>query len=384
MIITVTIEQYAVSNNGTTVTAKRFVKKLREKGHTVRVITTSPCDEDDIYVLPQLDFPIFTPICRSQGMEFPRQNEECYRIIGEAVKGSDIVHCFLPFGMSQIAISYAKMYGIPHMGAFHVQPENITYTLHLNFKLINEMLYNQYRTFYNMLPHVHCPSQMIKDLIQSKGYTSELHVISNGINEFFKPINATKPDKLKDKFIVVMSGRYSREKRQDLLIRAVAHSKYKDGIHLILCGKGPLEAKYKKLTEKYLGNNVTMGFKSQSDLRDIYNYADLYVHASEIESEAISCIEAFACGLVPLISNDPLVATKAFARSDKCLFESKSYRDLCKKIEYFIDHPDEKEAMSEEYIEYAKQYELGGCVDKLESVFYRCIAEYKGEADARP
>ena len=383
MIITVTIEQYAIANNGTTVTAKRFVKKLREKGHTVRVITTTPCDEEDIYVLPIANIPVVSPVSRSQGMDFPRQNDDCYRIIGEAVHGADIVHCFLPFGMSKIAISYAKMYGIPHMGAFHVQPENITYTLHLGgFKIVNRILYNQYRKFFNTLPHVHCPSEMIKKLLLSKGYTSEMHVISNGINEFFMPIPAEKPAEHADKFIVVMSGRYSREKRQDLLIKAVALSKHKENIHLILCGRGPLGNKLERLADKLLGKNVTMGFKSQAELRDIYNYADLYVHASEIESEAISCIEAFACGLVPVISNDPLVATKAFAKSERCLFKSKNYRDLRDKIDFFVENPDEKNKLRDEYIEYAKQFELGGCVDKLESVFKRCIAEYKGEANA--
>lgn len=384
MIITVTIEQYAVSNNGTTVTAKRFVKKLREKGHTVRVITASPCDEEDVYVVPSFNFPIVSKIIRSQGMELAKKDEECYRIIGQAVFGADILHCFLPFGTSHIAVHFAKMYGIPYMGAFHVQPENITYTLHLNrMRAINNFLYRYYKKFFDMLPHVHCPSDMIKNMLLSFGYQSELHVISNGIDDFFRPVPAVRPAGLEDKYIVVMSGRYSREKRQDLLIKAVAKSKYKDKIHLVLCGRGPWTNKLHRLAKKHLAGNVMFGFKSQADLRELYNYADLYVHASDIEIEAISCMEAFACGLVPVISNNPLVATKAFARTEKSLFEAGDHLSLRDRIDYFIEHPEEKEELSHIYAEYAKQFVLEDCVQRLEDVFDRCIQEHKERKTVR-
>ena len=45
-----------------------------------------------------------------------------------------------------------------------------------------------------------------------------------------------------------MIGRYSNEKRQDVLIDAISKSKYADKIQLVLAGKGPEEKKYKDKT----------------------------------------------------------------------------------------------------------------------------------------
>ena len=47
-----------------------------------------------------------------------------------------------------------------------------------------------------------------------------------------------------------MVGRLSIEKKQDILIKAVAKSKYKDKIQLIFAGRGPRTNYYKKLAKK--------------------------------------------------------------------------------------------------------------------------------------
>ena len=56
-------------------------------------------------------------------------------------------------------------------------------------------------------------------------------------------------------------------------------------------------------------------------LADFYNQCDLYVHAAEAEIEAIACIEAFASGLVPVIANAKMSATKQFALDKRSLFK---------------------------------------------------------------
>ena len=49
-------------------------------------------------------------------------------------------------------------------------------------------------------------------------------VISNGVNtDFFHPIETQKPKELKGLYVVTAVGRLAHEKRQDLLIKAVAN-----------------------------------------------------------------------------------------------------------------------------------------------------------------
>lgn len=104
-----------------------------------------------------------------------------------------------------------------------------------------------------------------------------------------------------------------------MLIEAAAKCRHAGEIQVILPGKGPLEKKYRHLAEK-LPNPVVMGFYEPARLIEILHMADLYVHTSDAEIEAMSCMEAFACGLVPVIADSPRSATPQFALDERSLF----------------------------------------------------------------
>lgn len=55
-------------------------------------------------------------------------------------------------------------------------------------------------------------------------------------------------------------------------------------------------------------------------------------------------MEALACGLVPVIANSPLSATPQFALDDRSLFQAGNAGDLADKIDYWIEHPEERAA----------------------------------------
>lgn len=116
-----------------------------------------------------------------------------------------------------------------------------------------------------------------------------------------------------------MVGRYSVEKRQDLIIKAIQSSKYEHKIQLILAGKGPWKG-YLEEISKTLTNPPVFDFYTEEELIEVINFCDLYVHASDAEIEAISCMEAFTCGLVPVISDSKISATNQFALDELNLF----------------------------------------------------------------
>ena len=94
------------------------------------------------------------------------------------------------------------------------------------------------------------------------------------------------------------------------------------GTRFSLCwpGRGPngrLLGRAKKLP-----NPPIVRFFPKAELLDILAMSDLYVHAADVEIEAISCMEAFASGLVPIIANSPKSATPQFALDDRSLFRA--------------------------------------------------------------
>ncbi len=376
MVITFVMDQFGETSNGTTITAMRFADVLKKKGHEVRVITASRIEGEGIYVLPEYRIPVFQSIVDKQGMKFAEPNEE---LIKKAIDGSDVVHMLMPFWVENATFEIAEKMHIATTAAFHIQPENMTDSVHLGkIPAANKFIYTFLRKkFYKKFNHIHCPSQMMKNLLVKNKYRGNIYAISNGVGEAFGKREVSRPEKYRDKYVILMIGRYSKEKRQDLIIKAIGESKYNDRIQLVLAGKGPTEKNLRRLSEKYLANPVEFVFLPQEELIDLINTCDLYVHASDAESEAISCMEAFTCGLVPVISDSEICATKQFALSEHNLFRKGDHKSLCGQIEWFIEHPEEKQALSEQYIEYAKQYAIDACVDRLVEVFASAVEENK-------
>lgn len=377
MIITLVVDSYKDASNGITITTRRFAKILSEHGHEVYIMAGSV--DDDEYIkgveLGISKIPVLYQVSRSQGFFFAKVNKEK---IKEQVLKSDIVHFLVPFRVESYAKKLCDEYNIPSTAAFHLQPENITSTLRLNkLEFANNFLYSCFKKFYDKFNHVHCPSDMIANQLREHGYTSNLHVISNGVSPIFKKKEVERKAAWKDKFVILMIGRLSVEKRQDLIINAVLNSKYEKNIQIVLAGKGPEKARYEEMGLK-LTNKIEFGFYSEEELVDIINQADLYVHSSDAEIEAISCIEAFSCGIVPIISDSKISATNQFALDELNLFNKGNFISLRDKIEYWYENPELKAKRSEEYIEYSKQFALENCVYKLEEVFKEAINEVKG------
>lgn len=367
MKILLVIDQFDNGNNGTTISARRFAEGLMQRGHTVYVASTGDQKENK-YVMKELPMgPIVSHIVKAQGMTFAIPNK---KLLEEAISKVDVVHFYMPFGLSVKGLEIAEKLKVPHTAAFHVQPENITYTLKLgNNAKINDKIYSFYRDkFYNHFTHIHCPSHFIAGELEKRGYTAKLHVISNGIDSEFSYQPMEKQEQWKDKIVITMIGRLSNEKRQDLIIEAIAKSKYESRIQLVLAGKGLNYNKYKKMGEK-LTNPPIMQFYEKQELIALLNQTDIYVHSSDAEIEAISCIEAIACGNVPIIANSSRSATPQFALDDRSLFEAGNSDSLKEKIEYWIEEEAERKRMKLLYAQSADKYRIEKSMQEIERMF---------------
>ena len=174
----------------------------------------------------------------------------------------------------------------------------------------------------------------------------------------------------------MMVGRLAGEKRQDIIINALQYSKYGDKIQLVFAGKGPKFKQYYKLGQT-LENPPIFTYLPKEKLIDLLAQCDLYVHASDMESEAISCIEAFATGLVPVISNSSLSATKQFALDERSLFKAGDPKDLARAIDYWLDNPEEKQRMEKIYSESAAKYNINNSITLFEEMLEEAIQDHE-------
>ena len=371
MKILLVIDDYISSNNGTTISCKRFAGELRRQGHEVKVLGTSLPDEPDMFRLEEYHLPIVDGLVRANDFHFSKVD---MAVIRKAVAWADVVHCMMPFMLTYRTEQVVREMHKPATAAFHIQPENLLSAVRLGkWTLVNSALYAMWRKgIYDKFAFIHCPSEFMKQEMLDHRYKGDIRAISNGISDAFCLQEKRKTEKTEGKIVVTMVGRLAREKRQDVIIRAVRKSKYADRIQIVFAGKGPLEGFYKRLGRR-LKNPPMFVYLNQSDLIDLLAETDVYVHASDMESEAISCIEAFATGLVPVISDSRKSATLQFAIDSRSLFKAGSPKDLAQKIDYWLDHPEEKKRMEAAYAKQGLDYTLEASVRKCVQMFEDAI-----------
>lgn len=376
MIITVVCDVLGKANNGSTIAANNLIGYLKEQGHTVRVL----CADQDkkgregYFVVPNMNFLCFNKYVRANGITLAKPNK---KIIRAALDGVDIVHVMFPFALGIASAKMAKKMRLPVSAGFHMLAENFTTHLHMeHVELASKITYAHFHKLYKNCDAIHYPTRYLRTVYERLYGETNGYVISNGINDIFTPQSVPE----EDEFIRILCiGRYSKEKAQGVLIDAAKHSKYKNKIQLILAGVGPLK---EELERQAAGLPVPPLFRlySHEEIVNVINSAYLYVHPAEVEAEGISCMEAMACGIVPVISNAEKCATRGYALTPNSLFQSGKSRDLAAKIDWWIDHPDEREAYGQVYYSFSKKnFDQTTCMAEMERMLFETVEKFSAK-----
>lgn len=94
----------------------------------------------------------------------------------------------------------------------------------------------------------------------------------------------------------------------------------------------------------------------------------------------MSCMEAFSSGLVPVIADSPKSATPQFALDGRSLFTAGDPDSLAERIDWWIEHPEERAEMERTYSELGKKYALEACVDQFEAMLAEELAWWEQSA----
>ncbi len=367
--------EYFNKSNGLSISTQRFVKEFLRMGVDVRVLASDRGGIPD-YSVPVMHIPLVDGIMEKQNYLFARPDAD---VVNEALSWADIVHIEDPFPLSVQVAKAAHKKGLPITGTYHLYPENMTASVPiLDFRLSNRNIMNVFRWgAYQYCYAIQCPTEKVRRRLEQCGYRSKLCVISNGIPA---ECIAEQPGRDKnERFTIISVGRYSNEKDQKTLLRAVGESRYAPEIQLILAGRGPLEEEYKKLGAS-LPNPPILRFYGQEELAREVRRADLYVHCANVEIEGMGCMEAFAQGTVPIIADSALSSTSDYALTDHSRYEAGNAVDLVSKIEYWYEHRDRLYAAGCDYIALARTLSIERSAQKV----LQMMEEAAGSRAARP
>lgn len=367
--IAMVIDAYLPIRNGTVESTRRFAEALRARGHQVTIISSGD-PAPDKRLVGTFYIPYATPmIIKPMQMEIARPTG---KQLANYLKDIDLVHIQLPFYLGWRTARYTKKNGIPCVATHHVQAEWIS-NAGITWKKAVAFCYRLFLRTYNKASCLICPSKMGIDDLKRYGFNGNSMVISNGVTEQFIPAQSKEANLHPGKFVILSVGRLAVEKYHDVTIAAIAKSKYANRIQLIIAGAGPQKAKLQKLSAQ-LPNPVEFILVKPSELVHYYQHADLFVHSAHTEMEGMSCLEAIACGAVPLIADSPLSASAQFALDQHSTYPFHDIDALSQKIDTWIEHPERLARMRPRYAEHAQQYRFEKSLNKLENLYYQTIA----------
>ena len=355
------------SELGGGVTAARHVVNRLRKDHEVTVIGA------DAYGDPHLTLCGFQlPLRAMREMQFVMARPD-RKALAKALGTVDVVHLQLPFWLSFAALGEAKKAARPVVAAFHVQPENAFMNVGLRSALLYRLSYRfSIERFYNRADAVVCPSRFAERKLREHGLSAPTFVISNGVPSDVGGDRGAREPELRQKFVVLTVGRLAAEKRQDLVIRAVAGSRFRDRIYLVVAGGGPREAELRRLMQKS-GVEGELGFLPRERLLNLLGTSDLLIHASEVELEGIAVLEAMQMGLPVLVAEGPETAAAELALDDSFRFAGREPRSLTQKLDALLAAPDKRAVAGALYREAAQRLTVEASVSSLVQV-YRQVA----------
>ncbi len=329
---------------------------------------------------------------RSLGLGFIHPDVYVSFLYGRQAKGviqkykPDIIHIQDHYPLCWSVVHYARKMGIKVIGTNHFMPENLAPYLPIVSKvkpLFNWVLWQWMLNVYNRLDAAAAPSRTAARMVKNQGLKPSVLPISCGVDtQLFSP--RPNVDRLRmrakygldpNKIIVFFVGRVDREKKLDVLIRAI-HLMKRGDVQLVIGGNGAVRGALMSLcNELGLGERVHFtGFIPNEDLPDLLNSIDIFAMPSEAELLSISTLEAMACAR-------PILAASAVALPELVtddlngfLFPLGDAQEAAKCLLYLLDHPEKWASMGLASLSKAQDHSLEKIVHRYEDYYASILA----------
>ncbi len=293
--------------NGVTKTIRTLAGMAKGVEKDITVITSQ--DED-----PVADFPIknFKPVgsfklpeYESLLISYPPFMELLAYFEQEEF---DEVIISTPGPLGICALGAAKMLGLSTKGIYHTDFPRFFADITEDEKL-GETAWRFMRWFYGKVDQVLVPTKQYKRLLMDGGFDgANIEVMPRGINRdkfnpSFRNRELWNEYGLNGSFKFIYAGRISKEKNIEVMLKAFARL-IESGCNadLILVGDGPQRD---EMQLKYNDPQIVFtGYLYGEELAKAYASADMFVFPSLTDTFGNVVLEAHACGLPAIVSNE--------------------------------------------------------------------------------
>ena len=231
--------------------------------------------------------------------------------------GTDIVHTHSPFLMGGLGARVARKNRLPLVFTYHTLYERYVHYARVAEKWAKQKMRDVSRKYCNRCDLVIAPTEGIRGLLLEYGVETDIMVNPTGVEvERFKekdPLwlrlryGISETDR-----VLLYVGRLGKEKSVDFLIRSFRQIlRREQDVSLVIVAGGPEESSLKRLaeTEGVASKVVFTGPIPPESVHRAYAGGDIFVFASETDTQGMVLTEAMAAGL-------PVVAVRAFGSRD--------------------------------------------------------------------
>lgn len=195
----------------------------------------------------------------------------------------------------------------------------------------------------------------------------KVFVLTPGVDlELFKPEKRKRNNKN-----ILFVGRIEPLKGIDVLLYSLKILNINTSLTIV--GSGNKEIKRLKEIIKILKIRIPVHFvgkKTQRELPDYYNSADIVVIPSQYESFGIAVLEAMACG-VPVITTDVSGISTLFDEDHPLITSASNPILLSEKIEYLLTDKEEYLKLKKEVLNKAKNLSWDTVAEKFEKIMVK-------------
>ena len=303
MNIGIFTDSYFPQLSGVATSIKTLKDALEKQGHNVFIFTTTDPHikkgtvEANIFRFSSVPFISFT------------DRRVAFRGFFEATKVArevklDIVHTQTEFALGMIGKYVAHQLKIPAIHTYHTMYEDYLHYV-LNGHLLRPYHVKQFTNAYlKNMDGVIAPSKRVEALLKRYRVNIPMRVIPTGvdINSLNKPetVDVRKELDIPDDVPVLLTlSRVAEEKKIDRILNAMPEILDEfPQTRLVIAGDGPdMEVLQEQVERLTLEDSVIFtGDIPHDDVGSYYKMADLFVSASDTETQGLTYIEALASG----------------------------------------------------------------------------------------
>lgn len=346
-------DTYFPQVSGVATSIKTLRDELTAQGHHVYIFTTTDpqAKEDDvehgIYRFPSIPFISFTD--RRIAVR------GAFRAIRLARKFHlDVVHNQTEFALGLIGKMVAHELGIPCLHTYHTMYQDYLHYIANGHIVKPKNVATYARLYMRSMDGVIAPSKRVLDTLRSYDITVPIRIIPTGINlrVYQKQDQPAAIRALRAKYgydmqtpVLLSLSRLAYEKNIHALIDAMPDIlAVKPAAQLLIVGDGPARKTLERQVRQ-LGLTDHIQFAGEIRNEEVHHYyqmADVFVSASDSESQGLTYDEALASDLPIVVMRsvytDELIDDPAIGVS----FQKRA--DLVKGVLYYLDHPDSEES----------------------------------------